>query len=232
MTQHDALTLGDVDADGALQETAERAGLTRGDALRRAVLGGGALVGGSALLGALPGSAFGASTRMSASTRASSDVDILNFALTLEYLEAAFYAEAVSKGALKGEATKFARVVAKDEAAHVAFLKGALGSKAVAKPKFDFKGTTASQATFLKTAMALEDTGVSAYAGAAPMIADKKTLSAALSVHSVEARHAAWVRDILGKGGNPLPAPAAFDAPRTQAQVLAIVKSTGFISGM
>ena len=89
------------------------------------------------------------------------------------------------------------------------FLKGALGSKAVKTPKFDFKGTTGAQATFLKTAMALEDTGVSAYAGAAPMIANKKTLAAALSVHSVEARHAAWVRDILGKGSNPLPAPAA-----------------------
>ena len=79
--------------------------------------------------------------------------------------------------------------------------------------------------------MALEDTGVSAYAGAAPMISNKKTLAAALSVHSVEARHAAWVRDILGKGGNPLPAPAAFDPARTKAQVLKIVTGTGFITG-
>jgi rubrerythrin len=224
MNHIDALTLGEVDVDGALQETAGRAGITRGDALRRAVLGGGALMAGSAMLGALPGTAMGAVTRASAG-----DVDILNFALTLEYLEAAFYAEALSKGKLSGEAMKFATVVAKDEAAHVSFLKGALGSKAVKKPKFDFKGTTAAQATFLKTAMALEDTGVSAYAGAAPMIANKKTLSAALSVHSVEARHAAWVRDILGKGGNPLPAPSAFDAPRTKAQVLKIVTGTGFI---
>jgi Ferritin-like domain len=124
---------------------------------------------------------------------------------------------------------KFAMVVAKDEAAHVAFLKGALGAKAVAKPKFDFKGTTMKQATFLKTAMVLEDTGVSAYAGAAPMIADKKTLAAALSVHSVEARHAAWVRDILGHGSNPLPAPAPFDPALTKAQVLKAVTGTGFI---
>jgi hypothetical protein len=96
-------------------------------------------------------------------------------------------------------------VVARVEAAHVAFLKGALGSKAVKKPTFNFKGTTSKQAAFLATAMAFEDTGVSAYAGAAPMITNKKTLAAALSVHSVEARHAAWVRDILGHGGNPLP---------------------------
>jgi rubrerythrin len=226
MTNNHALNLGEIDVDGALQETAGRAGITRGDALRRAVLGGGALIGGSALLGAMPGSAMGAVTRATAG-----DVDILNFALTLEYLEAAFYAEAVSMGKLSGETAKFAQAVAHDEAAHVSFLKGALGSKAVKKPMFDFKGTTGKQSTFLATAMALEDTGVSAYAGAAPMITNKKTLAAALSVHSVEARHAAWVRDILGHGGNPLPAPAPFDPARSKAAVLKIVTGTGFIAG-
>jgi len=228
MTHYDSLTVGDIDRDGALQETAERAGVTRGDALRRAVLGGGALMGASALLAGVPSSAFG-STKSSA--RVSSDVDILNFALTLEYLEAAFYAQAVSAGKLTGEAKKFAAQVAKDEASHVAFLKGALGSKAVAKPMFDFKGTTGKQGTFLKTAMVLEDTGVSAYAGAAPLITNKKTLSAALSVHSVEARHAAWVRDIIGSGNAPLPAPVAFDPALSGAAVLKIVKGTGFITG-
>jgi rubrerythrin len=226
MTNTDALSLGDIDRDGALAESAERVGVTRGDALRRAVLGGGALLGGSALLSALPASALGATTRATAG-----DVDILNFALTLEYLEAAFYAEAVSKGKLSGEAAKFAKVVAHDEAAHVTFLKGALGTKAVKQPMFDFKGTTGAQSSFLQTAMALEDTGVSAYAGAAPMIANKKTLAAALSVHSVEARHAAWVRDILGHGGDPLPAPAPFDPARSKAAVLKIVTGTGFITG-
>ena len=225
MTDTNALTLGEIDRDGALQETAERAGVTRGDALRRTVLGGGALIGGGVLLSALPASA------LAGTAKATSDVDIFNYALTLEYLEAAFYAEAVSAGKITGEAMKFAKTVAKHEAAHVAFLKGALGSKAVKKPKFDFKGTTGKQATFLKTAMVLEDTGVSAYAGAAPLIANKKTLAAALSVHSVEARHASWVRDILGKGGAPLPAPAAFDPALTKAQVLKAVTGTGFIVG-
>jgi rubrerythrin len=221
------LTLGDIDAHGALQETGERAGVTRGDALRRVVLGSGVLLGASALLSGLPASALAGSMRASAG-----DVNILNFALTLEFLEAAFYAEAVAKGKLSGEAVKFAKAVARDEAAHVGFLKGALGSKAVKTPKFDFKGTTAAQTTFLETAMVLEDTGVSAYAGAAPLIANKRTLAAALSVHSVEARHAAWVRDILGHGGDPTPAPAAFDPARSKAQVLKIVTSTGFITGM
>jgi hypothetical protein len=123
----------------------------------------------------------------------------VNFALTLEYLEAAFYAEAVSKGALKGETAKYAKVVSMDEAQHVAFLKTALGMHAVKKPAFDFKGTTANQATFQKTAMALEDTGVAAYAGQGPNILQRPVVKAALSIHSVEARHAAWIRYLAGQ---------------------------------
>lgn len=217
-------TLADVDTDGAIQETAERAGVNRADLLKRAAIGGGAILGTASLLGAIPGAAFASSK---GSVRASSDVDILNFALTLEYLEAAFYAEAVSKGKLTGATAKYAKVVASDEAQHVAFLKTALGMKAVKKPTFDFKGTTAAMGSFQKTAMALEDTGVSAYAGAAPMISNKKTLSAALSVHSVEARHAAWIRNIMGVN----PAPVPFDPAKTKAQVLKIVTGTGFITG-
>jgi rubrerythrin len=218
------LTLTGVDTDGAIQETAERAGVNRADLLKRGAIGGGALFGAASLLGAIPGAGF-ASSR--GSVRASSDVDILNFALTLEYLESAFYAEALMKGALKGPTAAFAKVVAKDEAQHVAFLKSALGAKAVARPAFDFKGSTAAMGAFQKTAMALEDTGVAAYAGAAPMISNKKTLSAALSVHSVEARHAAWIRNIMGVN----PAPVPFDGAKTKAQVLKIVTGTGFITG-
>jgi rubrerythrin len=221
---HTDLTLIGVDTDGAIQETAERAGVNRADLLKRGAIGGGALFGAASLLGAIPGAAF-ASSR--GSVRASSDVDILNFALTLEYLESAFYAEALMKGALKGPTAAFAKVVAKDEAQHVAFLKSALGAKAVARPMFDFKGTTAAMGAFQKTAMALEDTGVAAYAGAAPLISNKKTLSAALSVHSVEARHAAWIRNIMGVN----PAPVPFDGAKTKAQVLKIVTGTGFITG-
>jgi rubrerythrin len=225
MNEYPNLT--DIDVDGAIQETAEKAGVNRADLLKRAAIGGGAILGSSALLGMLPSVASAASTGRQASSSAAGDIAILNFALTLEFLEAAFYAEAVKKGALKGESAKFAKVVASDEAQHVAFLKSALGMHAVKTPTFDFKGTTANQTTFLKTAMALEDTGVSAYAGAAPSISNKKTLAAALSVHSVEARHAAWVRNILGVN----PAPQPFDPAKTKAQVLKIVTGTGFITG-
>jgi rubrerythrin len=217
----------DVDRDGAIQETAEAAGVNRGELLKRAAMGGGAILGTSALLGMLPGAAFASSNGRQARSSAAGDVAILNYALTLEYLEAAFYAEGVAKAGLTGKYAVFAKTVAKDEAQHVAFLKSALGMHAVKKPTFDFQGTTGAKTSFLKTSMVLEDTGVSAYAGAAPMISNKKTLSAALSVHSVEARHAAWVRDLLGV----TPAPVPFDPAKTMKQVLAIVTSTKFITG-
>lgn len=89
---------------------------------------------------------------------AKSDIAILNFALTLEYLEAAFYAEAVSKGNFSGETKVFADVVAAHEAAHVRFLRKALGAKAVKKPKFALKDTLTNVAKFQATANVLEDT--------------------------------------------------------------------------
>lgn len=217
-------TLEELDQDGAIQELAEQVdGDTRASFLRKAGLGTGAVLGGGAIVGAFPTLA-GAGT-------SSSDVAILNFALTLEYLEAAFYNEAVSKGRLNGEAATFAKVVADHENAHVSFLKGALGRKAVKKPKFNFKGTTTDQAKFMATAKALEDTGVSAYLGQVGHIRSKKILAAAGSILPIEARHAAWIRDIIGSGGSPKPAPSAFEGARTKAQVLAVVKSTGFIVG-
>src|ERR1700730_5817737 len=146
--------LKELDRDGAIEATASKVDpQTRASFLKKAGIGVGAVMGGSALIGALPSLAAAAST---------SDVDILNFALTLEYLEAAFYAEAVDKGARSGETKRFASVVSAHEAAHVAALKGALGAKAVAKPNFNFKGTTANQAQFQATSEVLEYTGVSA----------------------------------------------------------------------
>jgi rubrerythrin len=219
----DVFKLAELDVDGAIQETAEQVDpFTRASFLRRAGLGVGAVAGGGALLGALPQLALGASVPKS-------DIAILNFALTLEYLEAAFYAEAVSKGNFSGETKAFADVVAAHEAAHVAFLRKALGAKAVKKPKFDFKGTTTDVAKFQATAQALEDTGVAAYLGQAGNIKSKAILKAAGSILPVEARHAAWIRDIRGRGQAPVPAPAAFEGARTKAQILAKVKATGFI---
>jgi ferritin-like protein len=213
------LTMEELDADGALRETAAAAAEdARAGGLTRAGLFGGGAFGAAALLGLSAGPA---------EAQAKSDVAILNFALTLEYLEAAFYAEAVRKGALRGERRLFARVVGSHEAAHVQALKGALGRAAVAKPRFNFKGTTESASAFTKTAIALEETGTAAYKGQAANIKSDAILAAALSIHSVEARHTAWIRDIAGLN----PAPVALDPPATKAQTLATVARTGFIVG-
>ncbi len=216
-------TWGELDSDGALQESvAAVAGDDRANFLRKAAFGGAAVLGAGGLLGALPSIA-------SATSIPKSDVAILNFALTLEYLEAEFYAGArKNAGIFKGDTRNFVDVVARHEAAHVAFLKKALGSAAIKKPTFDFKGTNNTvQKTFEATAQLLEDTGVSAYLGQAPLIKTKAILAAAGSILTVEARHAAWMRHIRMVA----PAPAVFDAAKTKAQILAAVKGTGFITG-
>jgi hypothetical protein len=215
------------DRDGALAEAAEAVNTdTRAGFLRKAGLGGATLFGGAALAGALPSFARAAAIP-------ASDIAILNFALTLEYLEAAFYAQANQSGALTDKDTmRFSSVVANHEASHVQFLKTTLGSNAIAEPQFDFKGTTANQAMFQATADVLENTGVHAYLGQVPNIKTKAVLVGAGRILPVEARHASWIRDIRFQGGTDsasTPAPAAFEDGFTKAAILAIVKGTGFI---
>jgi rubrerythrin len=217
----DELTIADVDHDGAIAEAHDGLATTRGQLFRRA----GLIAGGGLAAAGVPIAFAGAQS----GGLSKGDVKILNYALTLEYLEAAFYAEANAKGKLNGIAATFAQVVGAHEAAHVAALEKALGSQAVKKPSFDFKGTTGSEKTFLATAKTLEDTGVSAYQGQAGNIKAAPVLATAGSILAVEARHAAWVRDILGAGKDPVPAPAAFSTPKSMSQVLTAVKSTGFL---
>jgi hypothetical protein len=137
----------------------------------------------------------------------SSVTDVLNFALTLEYLENEFYMMGLDADGLIPSADKgIFMQISKHEAAHVAFLKTALGSAAVSKPEFDFTagGTFANAfsdyATFLALSQSFEDTGVRAYKGqAGNLINDNDTLKVALQIHSVEARHASEVRRLRGK---------------------------------
>jgi hypothetical protein len=214
----DQLSLEAVDADGAIREALdETQEESRSAFLKKALFTGGTLAFGGVLLGGLP-------KLVTAAPSPSQDAKILNFALLLEYLESGFYTEAVSGGALSGEAASFAKVVRDHENAHVAFLKKALGSKAISKPTFDFQGTTMDQTKFIATSIALEDVGVGAYNGQGQNLT-KPTLAAAATIVSVEARHAAWIRDIAGKS----PAPAAFDPLFTKAQTTAKVKATGFV---
>ena len=218
----EALDLKALDVDGALQEAeASVAGDTRAAFFRKSALAGGTLIGGGVLLSGL------AAPAMAAKPSRRQDVMILNYALTLEYLEAAFYAEAVRMGAITGVVLDSAVLVRDHEIAHVRFLKGALGRRAVRRPSFDFGNTTGDQDTFLATAVALEDTGVAAYAGQGPRLFQKAIVKAALSIHSVEARHAAQFRSLAGQSF----APRAFDRPKNMRQVLGIVGDTGFIEG-
>jgi hypothetical protein len=207
-------TFQELDSDGAIEEAAAKAGVSRSTFLRRT-----AFVGGGLIVGGLP-AAFSL-----AQGSASGDIDILNYALTLEYLEAAFYREAADGGALNGKLANFASVVAEHEQAHVDALKKALGSKAVKSPTCDFKGTTNDPKTFGQTAMVLEDTGVEAYQGQAGNIKSSAILAAAISIHPVEAMHAAWIAHLIGAD----PAPAAFNPAKTMDEVLSAVKGTGFI---
>ena len=151
------------------------------------------------------------------------DLAIVNYALTLEYLEAQFYQEAIDSGQVKTKAVaEVAKTILKDEQEHVQALIATveqLGGKPAAKPKFNFGGAFASRDAFLKTANTLEDTGVSAYNGAAPMIESKEVLAAAGSIVQVEARHAALIRL---KRDKP-PAPTAFDKTSTMDEVLKAV---------
>ncbi len=214
-----------VDADGAIRDAAESAGLDRSDFLRKSALAGGGLLVGSAMFSGILSSAEAAISTTKRS--ASNDVKILNYALTLEFLEAAFYEQAVANNAFGSNAAlkQFAEVVAVHERKHVDFLKGALGSKAVKSPTFDFGNAVTDTATFAATAQVLEDTGVNAYLGQVGNIAVKGTLSAAATIATVEARHAGWIRNINGVVGAPL----SFDKRRSEKAILKAVGATGFI---
>lgn len=137
---------------------------------------------------------------------------ILNFALTLEYLEAEFYTKGVAASGLipAGPALGAMTTIRDHENQHVTFLKTALGSEAVAKPTFDFTAGGAfsdvftNYDTFLALAQVFEDTGVRAYKGqAGGLISNKDVLTAALNIHTVEARHASHLRQMRkARGGN------------------------------
>ena len=213
------LTLAALDSDGALQETAEKAGFdTRSDFFRKSMVAGGGLVAAGAFGGVVMPALAGAATPKS-------DAAILNFALTLEYLEAEFYKQAVAAN-FGGQTGAVANTIYKHEAAHVAYLKKALGKKAVKSPKFAFGKATTDKDTFLATAYVLENTGVQAYLGQVGKIKTPAILAAAATILTIEARHAGAIALVTNK----LIAPnGAFDKPKSKAAILKAVKGTGFI---
>ena len=192
---------------------------TRGQILERAVVAGGALLAGGVLITGLP--------RLAASApSAKQDTEILNFALLLEQLQVAFYAESLMHGTLRGQWRQFAQVVAGQERAHRKLIESALGSNARRPPRFRFGEATSDPAKFSAAAVALEDTALAAYNGQGPNLT-ASALSAAARIVSVEARHAAWARVLAGRN----PAPHAVDPPVTAAEARAALKRSGLLDG-
>jgi len=226
------INLAEIDVDGAIREAAnEVSGDTRLSFLKKAGLTTGAAMSGGAVLSVLAPSAFaaGGSGRPPASF-GKGDIGILNYALTLEYLEAAFYNGATAANLpLSPQAASFLKVVTRDENAHVAFLKKALGHKAVKSPAFEFGEANKNAEKFMATSYALENTGVHAYLGQATNIKSDAYLAAAGSILTIEARHAAVIGLLIEPAGEDIAPFGPFDVPFTASKVLKAVEETKFI---
>jgi rubrerythrin len=148
------------------------------------------------------------------------DVGILNYALTLEYLETAFYADVVKSGLFKGSALETIRKFGREEAEHVEALTQAvkqLGGKPAPEPKTEFPLKSAK--SVLELAGTVENLGAAAYLGQAANIQSPEVLASALAIHSVEGRHAATLNTLLGETVTP---DGAFAVP---ADVPTVLKS-------
>jgi rubrerythrin len=149
------------------------------------------------------------------------DLGIANYALTLEYLETEFYARAADSGILKGEPLEVAKRFGEQEREHVEALSKLIrgvGGKPAEEPEARFPLENPEQ--ILKLAATVEDLGANAYLGQAAFIKDPEILAAALSIHSVEARHAAVLAEVTGAK----PSPRAYAEPADAKTVLAAVR--------
>jgi hypothetical protein len=210
-------TLEELDGDGAFVDgVAAVYGDSRADFLRKATFGGAALLAGLSVPPALAASAR-------------NDTQILNFDLVFEYMQSSFYVAAVQTGTvgrMPAPKRRWANVLGSHELAHVKILKSVLGRNAAARPFFNFRGVTESEAAFTRTAVAMEDLTVALLAAQAPHFQDPGLVAAAFSLLTTEARHAAWARRIAGF----LPVANAFDEPKSIAEVDRVVRSTRFIA--
>jgi hypothetical protein len=217
------------ESPGAVEE------LERDDSSRKRFL---KMVGGTGAAGALSifiaacGSDDSSDTKTSSSGDSTSakpkggDLAIVNYALTLEYLEAEFYKEVLASGQVKDpKLGAVAKTIYSDEQEHVKALTATvkkLGGKPAAVPKTKFKPVIdAGPQKILETAATVENLGAAAYLGQAPNIQSKEVLAAALSIHSVEGRHAAVLNKALGKSIVP---DGAFAKPADMQTVMAAVK--------
>jgi hypothetical protein len=189
--------------------------ITRGALLKRGAAAGGGVAAGALLLRSASGQAQSKAR----------DAEILNFALQLEHVKAAFYAEAYDRALIVGRLRQYARVVGGHEQRHVEFLQRQLGSAAKPAPKVRFGDATGDPRAFLESAQRIEDLALRAYTGQGANLT-AAALAAAARIVSVEARHAAWVRDLAGEN----PAPDAAEPLLTADQVIEQLEGTGFLA--
>lgn len=151
-------------------------------------------------------------------------IDVLNYALTLEYLEAEFYRQGNAADLLDGQAVEYLRDVQTDEEAHVTTIMEtitSLGGDPVPPPMVDFGQAFSSAETYLETAFTFENLGVRAYLGAAPaLFQEKELLKAAASIFGVEARHAAIIANLQGKPAEGGVYMGALETPLSREEVL------------
>lgn len=213
------MTLEELDADGVLQEgIAALYGDSRADFLRKAVIGGSALI-----------TALAAPAWVQGEELARNDVRILQYALNFEYLQATFYTETEQAGTvaeMASEKRAWARTLGAHERAHVRIIKKVLGKDATKKPFFNFHGNTETEARFTRTAVAMEDLTTALLTGVTPALKSRGLVAAAFSLLTVEARHAAWARHLSGI----VPVAAPFDRAKPVRDVDQVVASTHFIS--
>jgi Ferritin-like domain len=188
---------------------------------RSALLKRAAVLGGSVL--ATGGLATTLVERAGSAPTTAEDARILSFVLRLERLKAAFYRDAVDSGALTGELSQLADVLARQERAHVSFLRERLGGQSDEEQAYDFGEATRDANVFARTAQRLEEAAVAGYIGQGANLSRPLMVPFA-EMCSVEGRHAAWIADVLESD----PAPRAADAAKMPQEVLAIIEETEF----
>jgi hypothetical protein len=152
---------------------------------------------------------------------ATGDLAIVNYALTLEYLEDQFYTKVVASGLFSGPTLSTLKIFGAEEAEHVAALKAVAMKLGTPAPEPTGKFPLTSAASVALLAAVVENLGAAAYLGQAGNIQSKEILASALAIHTVEARHAATLNTLTKR--NPTPN-GAFGKPKTMAEVLAVVK--------
>ena len=199
--------------------TTAQTGWSRARLIRAAIGGGAAIAGGAAM-----GARTTAGTSVAAPPRPA-DAEVLNFFLLLEHVQEAFYRQAVESGRLRGDLLTFARTVGEQETQHVAFLADLLGSRAEPRPSPSFDDALATPERFRDTAVELEEAAVAGYVGQGANLS-RDVVRPVATLVSVEARQAAWIRDLAGVS----PAPRAADPAREPGRIVATLRDRGFVS--